>query len=112
VCSSDLLKRNMLLQVDATLLYARGEHKNRVLDSDKAVDSPYNTYKKPGLPPTPIAAVGRAALLSAIDPPPGDALYYVTINDCTGETVFATSNAEHERNVARRRAENPGQDRC
>ncbi|HEX2063560.1 MAG TPA: endolytic transglycosylase MltG [Acidimicrobiales bacterium] len=106
------LKRNMLLQIDATLLYARGEHKNRVLDSDKAIESPYNTYKKPGLPPTPISAVGKAALVAAIDPPPGDALFYVTINDCTGETVFATTNAEHERNVARRRSENPGQDRC
>ncbi|MDP9072259.1 MAG: endolytic transglycosylase MltG [Actinomycetota bacterium] len=106
------LKRGMLLQVDATLLYARGEHKNRVLDKDKEIDSPYNTYKKPGLPPTPIAAPGRAAMAAAIDPPDGDFLFYVTVNDCTGETVFAKTNAEHERNVARRRAENPGQDKC
>ena len=106
------LKRNMLLQVDATLLYARGEHKNRVLDRDKEIDSPYNTYKRPGLPPTPIAAPGRSALAAAIDPPDGEFLFYVTVNDCTGETVFARTNAEHERNVARRRAENPGQDTC
>ena len=106
------LKRGMLLQIDATLLYARGEHKNRVLNADKAIDSPYNTYKEAGLPPTPIAVPGREALLAAIDPPEGDFLFYVTVNDCTGETVFSTTNAEHERNVARRRAENPGQDKC
>jgi UPF0755 protein len=106
------LKRRMLLQVDATLLYARGEHKNRVLNEDKEIGSPYNTYKTVGLPPTPIAVPGRSAMAAAIDPPEGDFLFYVTINDCTGETVFARTNAEHERNVARRRAENPGQDRC
>ncbi len=106
------LRRGMPLQIDATLLYARGEHKNRVLNEDKEIDSPYNTYKIGGLPPTPIASPGRAALRAAIDPPDGDALFYVTINDCTGETVFGTTNAEHERNVARRRAENPGQGAC
>ncbi len=106
------LRRRMLLQIDATLLYARGEHKNRVLDADKAIDSPYNTYENTGLPPTPIAAPGRESLAAAIDPPEGDFLFYVTVNDCTGETVFGRTNADHERNVARRRSENPGQDSC
>lgn len=99
------LERGMLLQIDAAILYATG-HKEQVLNRDLEIDSPYNLYKRPGLPPTPIAAPGRAALQAAITPPEHDYLYYVTINDCTGETVFGTTLAEHNRNVARRRAEN------
>lgn len=100
------LDRGMLLQIDATLLYARGEHRTRVLNRDKEIDSPYNTYQHKGLTPTPIASPGRAALQAAIDPPDHEFLFYVTINDCTAETVFTRTNAEHERAVARRRAEN------
>lgn len=109
------LQKGMPLQVDATVIYAlgrTGEKGLRVLNKDLEVDSPYNTYKVKGLPPAPIASPGKAALQAAVNPPPGDAIFYVTINDCTGETVFAKTNAEHERNVARRRAENPGQDSC
>lgn len=109
------LKAKMRLEVDATVIYAQnrtGEKGLRVLEKDLEVDSPYNTYKVTGLPPGPIAAPGRAALEAAIDPPDGDALFYVTINDCTGETVFARTGAEHARNTARRKAENPGQETC
>ncbi|MDQ3574638.1 MAG: endolytic transglycosylase MltG [Actinomycetota bacterium] len=109
------LKARMPLQVDATVIYAQnrtGEKGLRVLDKDLQVDSPYNTYRVMGLPPTPIAAPGRAALEAAVDPPPGEALFYVTVNDCTGETVFARTGAEHAQNTARRRAENPDQESC
>lgn len=96
---------DMLLQIDAAILYATG-HKSQVLNKDLEIDSPYNLYKRRGLPPTPIAAAGRAALEAAIKPPQHDYLYYVTVNDCTGETVFGRSLADHNRNVARRKAEN------
>nr|MDQ3570627.1 endolytic transglycosylase MltG [Actinomycetota bacterium] len=108
-------KARMPLQVDATVIYAQnrtGEKGLRVLDKDLQVDSPYNTYRVRGLPPTPIAAPGRAALEAAIDPPQSDALFYVTINDCTGETVFARTGAEHAQNAARRKAQNPDQENC
>lgn len=109
------LKKDMLLQIDATVIYAlgrTGEKGIRVLNKDLEVNSPYNTYKVKGLPPTPIASPGRAAIDAAVNPPPGDAIFYVTVNDCTGETLFGTTNAEHERNVARRRAENPDPESC
>jgi len=109
------LKARMTLSVDATVIYAEnrtGEKGIRLLDKDLQVDSPYNTYRIVGLPPTPIAAPGRAALQAAVNPPAGDALYYVTVNDCTGETVFARTAAEHSRNTARRKAENPAPGNC
>ncbi|MGI8792276.1 MAG: endolytic transglycosylase MltG [Acidimicrobiales bacterium] len=99
------LERGMLLQIDAAILYALG-HKSQVLNRDLEIDSPYNLYKRAGLPPTPIAMSGRAALAAAIGPPTHDFFYYVTINDCTGETVFGKTLADHNRNVARRKAEN------
>ena len=99
------LEIGMLLQIDAAILYAIG-HREQVLNRDLQVDSPYNLYKNPGLPPTPIAAPGRAVLAATIDPPEHDLLYYVTINDCTGETVFGKTLQDHNRNVARRKAEN------
>lgn len=68
----------MPLGIDATVLYARGpERTGPLTDADLDIDSPYNTRKFPGLPPTPIAAPGRAALAAALNPEPGDWLYYV-----------------------------------
>lgn len=96
------LQKNMLLQVDATVIYAlgrTGERGLRVLFKDLEVDSPYNTYKKPGLPPTPIASPGRAALEAAVSPEDGPWLYYVVI-DAQGRQAFATTLAEHNRNIA------------
>ncbi|MBW3537754.1 MAG: endolytic transglycosylase MltG, partial [Actinobacteria bacterium] len=99
------LERDMLLQIDATVLYALGEHKNRVLFRDLEVDSPYNTYKNKGLPPTPIAASGRAALEAAADPPQNDFLYYVVV-EADGSHAFARTGAEHQANI--RQAERNG----
>lgn len=96
------LAKDMLLQVDATVIYAlgrTGEKGLRVLNRDLEVDSPYNTYQNPGLPPAPIASPGRAALEAAVTPTPGPWLYYVVI-DAEGHHAFATTLAEHNRNIA------------
>ena len=96
------LRQRMPLQVDATVIYAMGrpgEEGVRVLNKDLEVDSPYNTYRVRGLPPTPIAAPGRAALEAAVDPPDGEWLYYVVVEP-NGKHAFATSLAEHNQNIA------------
>lgn len=96
------LEKKMLLQVDATVIYAlgrTGEKGLRVLFKDLEVDSPYNTYKKPGLPPAPIASPGKASLRAAVAPTDGSWLYYVVI-DAEGRHAFGTTLAEHNRNIA------------
>ena len=82
------LKADMLLQIDATIQYALGEQKPVLTYDDLEIDSPYNTYKHPGLPPTPIANPGLAALQAAADPADVDYLYYVARNDGTGQHYF------------------------
>ncbi len=93
------LKKGMLLQIDATVLYALGVQKDTVLFKDLEVNSPYNTYKFPGVPPGPIAAPGRTALRAAVDPTPGPFIYYVVIEE-NGKHAFAETLAEHNRNIA------------
>ncbi|HZT43020.1 MAG TPA: endolytic transglycosylase MltG [Chthonomonadaceae bacterium] len=88
------LKRNMPLQIDATVLYALGHHKDRVLDRDLTVNSPYNTYRHKGLPPGPIANPGLAALQAALHPEQNDFLYYVARPN--GAHIFTRTSAEHE----------------
>jgi UPF0755 protein len=90
------LARAMPLQVDATVLYALGRHKTRVLFKDLEVDSPYNTYKHPGLPPTPIGAPGTRSIEAVLRPAQTQYLYYVLI-DPSGKHGFATTSAEFER---------------
>ena len=90
------LAKGMRLQIDATVLYAEGVHKTRVLNSDLATVSPYNTYKVAGLPPGPIAGPGKASLVAALNPTPGSWLYYVLI-DASGQHGFATTNSEFNR---------------
>jgi UPF0755 protein len=78
-----------LLQIDATVNYALGRDLGLGLTTeDLQVDSPYNTRKNPGLPPTPIEAPGDQAIEAAAHPTPGDWIYYVTVNLDTGETRF------------------------
>ncbi|MEW6473267.1 MAG: endolytic transglycosylase MltG [Actinomycetota bacterium] len=91
---SNRLQKGMKLQIDATVLYAIG-HKDKVLYSDLEVDSPYNTYKIDGLPPTPISAVGRASLEAMLHPADTTYLYYV-LSDKNGKHAFATTPAEFE----------------
>jgi UPF0755 protein len=90
------LQKGMKLEVDATVEYALGSHKERILNRDLRVNSPYNTYLYPGLPPGPIASPGRKALEAALEPPPGPWLYYV-LSDPAGKHSFATTPAEFER---------------
>jgi UPF0755 protein len=85
------LQRNMRLEVDATVLYALGRHKARVLYSDLEVDSPYNTYRHRGLPPGPIANPGLESLLAALRPEQHDFLYYVARPD--GSHLFTRTLA-------------------
>ncbi|MBW3615738.1 MAG: endolytic transglycosylase MltG [Actinobacteria bacterium] len=100
------LKKGMLLQVDATVIYALGKSADRnvrVLFKDLEVDSPYNTYKVKGLPPTPIAAPGRASLEAALNPEPGPFLFYV-VTEKDGRHSFATTEAEHAANIRKAEA--------
>jgi UPF0755 protein len=94
------LARGMPLQIDATLIYARGNPKVRTLsDKDKLINSPYNTYAHTGLPPTPIAAVSAASLKAALAPATSPYLYYVVI-DKKGDTAFATTLEQQNANIA------------
>ena len=102
------LKRKMKLQVDATVIYAlgrTGERNIRVLFKDLEVKSPYNTYQVAGLPPTPIAAPGRASLEAALNPTSGNLLFYV-VTDPSGRHSFAETGAQHAANI--RKAEAAG----
>jgi UPF0755 protein len=97
------LADHMKLQIDATVEYALGVHKTRLLDSDLAVNSPYNTYKIDGLPPGPIANPGRASLAAALNPAPGTWLYYVLIS-ADGQHGFATTPAQFDQLLAEAKA--------
>jgi peptidoglycan lytic transglycosylase G len=96
------LKAGMPLQCDPTVIYAlmrRGRWNGNLRKRDLEMDSPYNTYRYPGLPPGPIASPGKASLEAAVRPASVDYLYFVSRND--GTHVFAATLAEHNRNVAR-----------
>ncbi len=97
------LERDMPLQIDATVQYALGKQKERLLLSDLEIASPYNTYKIPGLPPGPIASPGPEVLASVLDPPPSPFFYYV-LADADGRHAFAATAEEHARLVAEARA--------
>ena len=86
---------NGLLQIDATVNYAADNDLGAVpTEADLQIDSPYNTYANPGLPPGPIEAPGDAAIQAATNPAEGDWYYYVTVNLETGETKFAETYDE------------------
>jgi UPF0755 protein len=88
------LRIDMLLQIDATIQYALGKTKPLLTFDDLKIDSPYNTYKHPGLPPTPISNPGLAALQAAAAPAGVDYLYYVARNDGTGRHYFSRAYAQ------------------
>ena len=86
----------MRLQTDPTVIYGMGSrYDGNLRRSDLTTDTPYNTYTRTGLPPTPIAMPGRAALRAATHPAPGDALYFVAAGDGSGRHVFSASLADH-----------------
>ncbi len=98
------LQRGMPLDMDSTLQYALDKYGQRLLDRDKEVESPYNTYRNAGLPPGPISNPGAAALRAALAPADVDYLYFVSNAD--GKThTFSATLAEHNRAVARYRRE-------
>ena len=83
------------LQMDATLNYALDKSEiNLTTEEMQNTDSPFNTYKYPGLPPTPINSPGQAAIEAALNPAEGDWLYYVTVNPDSGETKFTADYDE------------------
>jgi len=89
------LKKGMLLQIDATVQYLLPEQKERLLYKDLEVDSPYNTYKYAGLPPTPIATPGISCIKAALYPEEHDYLYYRTKASGNGEHWFTKTFEEH-----------------
>jgi UPF0755 protein len=88
----------MALQADPTIQYALGQWRELTLE-DLKVQSPYNTYLNPGLPPTPIASPGETAMKAASDPAQTDFLFFVAKCDGSGGHAFAKTLAEHEQNV-------------
>lgn len=93
------LQRKMKLDIDATVIYALGKHKEKLSFADLKVNSPYNTYKKVGLPPSPICNPGKECIEAALKPAKTSYLYYVAQPD--GSHLFAVTYAEHLANVAR-----------
>lgn len=92
------LRDHMLLQTDPSVIYGMGaSYTGNIHKSDLTTDTPYNTYTRPGLPPTPIALPGKPALEAALHPAHGDALYFVARGD--GGHVFASTLEQHNRNV-------------
>ena len=95
------LKIGMRLQTDPTVIYGMGSsYDGNIRKRDLTTDTPYNTYTRAGLPPTPIAMPGKDALNAVANPAPGEALYFVAVGDGSGRHLFGKSLAEHEANVA------------
>jgi UPF0755 protein len=95
---SNRLRAGMLLQTDPTVIYGLGDSfDGNLRKRDLLRDTPYNTYTRAGLPPTPIAMPGKAALMAAVKPAPTKALYFVARGD--GSSHFSSSLDEHNRAV-------------
>ncbi|MFC4495014.1 endolytic transglycosylase MltG [Streptomyces ovatisporus] len=91
------LEKNILLQFDSTINYAKGRSSLETSVEDTKFDSPYNTYLNRGLPPGPIDNPGHQAIEAALNPTKGNWIYFVTVKP--GDTRFTASKAEHDRNV-------------
>ena len=94
------LKRGMRLQTDPTVIYGIGERfDGNLRKRDLETDTPYNTYTRDGLPPTPIALPSQASLDAVVEPPASPYLYFVARGD--GSSEFSTNLADHNRAVAK-----------
>ena len=94
------LQRRMRLQTDPTVIYGLGaDFDGDLTRRHLAADTPYNTYTRAGLPPTPIALPGVDAIAAVMNPEPGDALYFVATGSGDGSHRFSTTLAEHDQAV-------------
>ena len=102
------LNQEMLLQIDAAVLYALQKRKSQVLLIDLQVDSPYNIYKYTGLPPTPISGFGDRAMQAIFDTPENDFIYYL-LTDINGKMTFTNNYEEfiNLKNKAKEEGVNP-----
>lgn len=92
------LHKGMLLQTDPTVIYGMGDkYAGNITKQDLLTDTPYNTYTRAGLPPTPIALPGKAAIHAALHPAAGSALYFVARGDGTHQ--FSDTLAQHQQAV-------------
>jgi len=94
------LNKKMKLQTDPTVIYAMGQQFNgNIRKKDLDIDSPYNTYRYKGLPPSPISLVGREAIYAALHPEAGNSYYFVAKGD--GSHYFSDTLTEHNRAVVK-----------
>ena len=93
------LEDGMPLQFDSTIKYIKPSEGVFTSPEDRKIDSPYNTYLYPGLPPTPIASPGDASLEAAVNPAKTGFLYFTTVNLDTGKTKYAKTYLGHQKNV-------------
>jgi UPF0755 protein len=94
------LRKGMLLQTDPTVIYGLGEKfDGNLRKRDLQADTPYNTYTRSGLPPSPIAMPGAAAIHAALHPADSDALYFVARGD--GGSQFSSTLDEHNKAVSK-----------
>ncbi len=94
------LRKKMRLQTDPTVIYGMGDrYRGDIRFRDLRRDTPYNTYTRSGLPPTPIAMAGRAAIEAATQPADTDYLYFVASSDGSGRHLFSTTLKQHEKMV-------------
>ena len=96
------IKRNMPLQIDASLLYGIQKWRRLTFKDYKEIDSPYNTYKFKGLPPSPICSPDEKDIQAAMHPAHNNNLYYVALPD--GTSIYAETYPEHLKNIAKRKA--------
>jgi len=95
------LKKRMRLQTDPTVIYGIGpQFDGNLTRKNLTTDTSYNTYTRHGLPPTPIAMPGRAAIHAALNPAPGNELYFVATGLGDGSHSFSATKAEHDAAVA------------
>jgi UPF0755 protein len=92
------LEIGMALQADSTVNYVTGKKTPSITDEDRQIDSPWNTYLYPGLPPGPIANPGRASIEAVVNPQPNEYWYFLT--DDEGTVHYARTNDEHNSNRA------------
>lgn len=96
------LRKGMRLQTDPTVIYGMGAlYNGNIRRKDLEKDTPYNTYTRSGLPPTPIALPGSNAIMAAVIPEKHDKLYFVATGDGDGRHYFSATYAEHQKAVQR-----------